>query len=133
MSVDKHTLQQWVAGAEASFEKTHKPMSGLPVLKHIKNLAEQTRSYMLKEKIDLTRAKNFRAQQAAEDLMCLSIELPLLGKRGVGNDSGMAVATFEYVDREGDEHSLVVICSYTVSGMVAKERALKRVLVIPVV
>ena len=62
-----------------------------------------------------------------------SIQLPLLGKRGVGNDLGMAVASFNYTDREGTEHRVIAVCAYTISGSVRKTRELRQTLVIPMV
>lgn len=133
MSVDKHQLQKWVAGAELRLKKTSRPLARVPLVNRIKKLADQTRICTLTEKIDLTRARNFRAQETSEDLLFASIELPMLGKRGIGNDVGMAVASFDYTDREGHEHSLIAICAYTVSGVVRKTRELKNVMVIPMV
>lgn len=131
MSVDKHTLQQWVAGAEVRFKKTRKRFSGVPLVNRVERLAEATQEYVLTEKIDLTKAKDFRAQDATEDILFASVDLPLLGKRAIGNDTGMAVASFKYVDREGEEHNLIAICAYEISGMVRKTRELKKVIVIP--
>lgn len=131
MSIDKHTLQQWVAGAEVRFRKTRKPLSGIPVLNRISRLAETQQEYVLTEKIDLTRARDFHAQQATEDILVASIDLPLLGKRGVGNDTGMAVASFKYVDGDGDEHNVIAICAYSISGVVNKSRALRQVIIVP--
>jgi hypothetical protein len=131
MSVDKHTLQQWVAGAEVRFKKTRKRFSGVPLVNRVERLAEATQEYVLTEKIDLTKAKDFRAQEAAEDILFASVDLPLLGKKAIGNDTGMAVASLKYVDREGEEHNLIAICAYEISGMVRKTRELKKVIVIP--
>lgn len=131
MSIEKHTLQQWVAGAEVRFKKSRKPLSGIPVLNRIARIAEAQQEYILTEKIDLTRARDFHAQQATEDILVASIDLPLLGKRGVGNDTGMAVASFEYIDGEGEEHDIIAICAYAISGVVNKSRALKQVMIIP--
>jgi hypothetical protein len=131
MSVDKHQLQQWVAGAEAKFRKSRKTFRGVPLANRIRTLAEHTRDYVLTERIDLTRATDFRAQEASEDLLVASIQLPLVGKRGVGNDLGMAVASFNYTDREGTEHRVIAVCAYTISGSVRKTRELRQTLVIP--
>lgn len=131
MNRDRHTLQQWVAGAEARFKKRRKPLAGIPFVNRIGKLAETTQEYVLAEKIDLTRAKDFHAREATEDFLSASIQLPLLGKRGIGNDTGMAVASFKYTDREGDEHALIAICAYTLDGVVKKTRELRQVLVIP--
>jgi hypothetical protein len=57
--------------------------------------------------------------------------LPVLGKQGVGNDVGLAVASFDYTDKDGDEHQVVAICAYTVSGVVKKQRELKQTILIP--
>jgi len=133
MSVDKHMLQQWVAGAEVRFKKTRKPLSAIPLVNRIGRLAKTTRGYVLTEKIDLTRARDFHAQQASEDILFASIRLPFLGKRGIGNDTGLAVASFKYADREGDEHSVIAICAYTVSGVVKKTRVLRQVITVPMV
>jgi hypothetical protein len=133
MSIAKHTLQQWVAGAEVRFKKTRKPLSAIPLLNRIGRIAETQQDYVLTEKIDLTRARNFRAQQTAEDILFASINLPLLGKRGIGNDTGMAVASFKYEDRDGDEHDVIAICAYSISGVVSKTRALKQVITVPMV
>ncbi len=133
MSVDKHILQQWVAGAEVKFKKTRKPLSGIPILNRITRIAEAQQDYILTEKIDLTRARDFHAQQATEDILIASVELPLLGKRGVGNDTGMAVASFKYRDGEGDDHEVIAICAYSITGVVTKVRALKQVIIVPMV
>jgi hypothetical protein len=131
MGVDKHILQQWVAGAEVRFKKTRKPLAGVPFMNKLGRLADTTQAYVLTEKIDLTRARDFHAQEATEDLLIASIDLPILGKRGVGNDTGMAVASFKYTDTEGQEHNVIAICAYTISGVVNKTREVTRVLVIP--
>ena len=50
--------------------------------------------------------------------------MPVIGKQGVGNDVGMAVASFgDYTDKEGDEHGIIAVCAYIVSGVVRKERS----------
>jgi len=131
MSVDKHTMQKWVAGAEVRFKKTRKPLSAIPLVNRIGRLAETEQDYVLTEKIDLTRARDFHAQQTSEDILFASIQLPFLGKRGIGNDTGMAVASFKYADRDGDEHNVIAICAYTVSGVVKKSRVLKQVITVP--
>jgi hypothetical protein len=133
MSIDKHTLQKWVAGAELRLTKTHKPFAGMPLVGRIKKLAQRAQEYVLTEKIDLTRARDFRAQETSEDLLFASIQLPVIGKRGIGNDVGMAVASFNYTDTEGDEHSVIAVCAYVINGVVRKERKVKHVLVIPMV
>jgi hypothetical protein len=132
MSVDKHTLQKWIAGAEVRFRKTVRPFAKVPLVNRIKKVADSTREHVLTEKIDLTRARDFRAQQTSEDILTASIQLPILGRRGVGNDTGMAVASFNYTDSEGDEHKVIAICAYSISGVVPKVRELKHTLVIPV-
>jgi len=131
MGVDKHLLQQWVASAEVRFKKTRKPLAGVPLMNKLGRLAETTQAYVLTEKIDLTRARDFHAQEATEDMLVASIDLPILGKRGVGNDTGMAVASFKYTDMEGQEHNVIAICSYEISGVVSKDRKLRQVIVIP--
>jgi hypothetical protein len=131
MGVDVHTLQQWVAGAEIRFKKTRKPLSGIPLVNRIERFAEAKQEYILAERIDLTRARDFRAQQTAEDILLASIEVPLLGKRGMGNDTGMAVASFSYRDRDGDDHDVVAVCAYTIIGVVQKTRTLKQVITVP--
>lgn len=133
MSVDKHILQQWVAGAEVKFKKTRKPLSGIPILNRIPRIAEAQQDYILTEKIDLTRAREFHVQQATEDILIASVDVPLLGKRGVGNDTGMAVASFKYVDGEDDAHEVIAICAYSITGVVNKVRALKQVIIVPMV
>jgi hypothetical protein len=60
-----------------------------------------------------------------------SIQMPLLGKRRVGNDTGMAFGSFRYLDRDGDEHGGIAICAHPISGMVNQTRALKHVITIP--
>ena len=73
-----------------------------------------------------------RAQETSEDLLvCCSVQLPLLGKRGIGNDVGMAVASFNYKDKEADEHNVIAVCAYVISGVVRKERKAKHVMIIP--
>jgi hypothetical protein len=131
MGVDKHLLQQWVTGAEVRFKKTRKPLAGIPLMNKLGRLAETTQGYVLTEKIDLTKARDFHAQEATEDMLVASVDLPILGKRGVGNDTGLAVASFKYVDSEGEEHSLIAICAYTISGVVNRDRELRQVIVIP--
>ena len=101
MSVDKHTLQKWVAGAELRLQKSHQPFAKVPLVNRIKKIAGRTHNYILTEKVDLTRARDFRAQETCEDILFASIHLPILGKRGIGNDVGMAVASFNYTDQGG--------------------------------
>ena len=131
--MDKHTLQKWIVGAELRLKKMRKPFAKVPFLNRIKKVAESRQSYVLKEKVDLTRARNFSAQATSEDIMFASIQLPLIGKRGVGNDVGMAVANFDYTDREGDEHKITAVCAYVISGSVRKNRELKHVMIIPMI
>ena len=131
MSVDKHTLQRWVAGTELRLKKSHKPFANVPLVNRIKKVADRTRNYVLTEKVDLTRAREFCAQETSEDILFASIQLPILGKRGVGNDLGMAVASFNYMDSEGDQHRVIAICAYTISGMVRKVRELKHTILVP--
>ncbi len=134
MSVDKHTLQQWVAGAELRFRKTRKPLAAfasIPILNRFSSVAETTQEYILTEKLDLTRARDFHAQETSEDILIASLQLPFFGKRGVGNDTGMAVASFKYTDKEGEEHDVIAICAYTITGLVQKSRELKQVITVP--
>ena len=131
MSVDKHTLQKWVAGAEVRFKKTRKRFAKIPFVRRIGKLSESTQHYILTEKVDLTKARNFCAQETSEDILFASVQLPVIGKRGIGNDIGIAVASFDYVDKEGDEHKIIAICAYTVSGVVRKARELKHAIMIP--
>ena len=134
MSVDKHTLQQWVAGAELRFRKTRKPLSAfasIPILNRFSSVADTTQQYILTEKLDLTRARDFHAQETSEDILIASLKLPFFGKRGVGNDTGMAVASFKYTDKEGEEHDVIAICAYTITGLVQKSRELKQVITVP--
>ena len=128
MSVDKHTLQGWVAGAELRLKKSRWPFANVPLLNRIKKVAEREQEFVLTEKIDLTRAKHFRVQESAEDFLFASIHLPV-----VGNDVGIAVASFDYTDTAGDEHNVIAVCAYTVSGTIRKRRELKQVIVIPMV
>lgn len=131
MTLDKGTVQGWVAGAEFRVEKEHQPFAKVPLMGQIKKLAEQRRKYTLVERVDLTRAKNFRVQNTAEDFLFASVELPLLGKRGVGNDAGLAVASFDYTDTENEEHHLIASCAYAMSGVIGKKRELKKVIIFP--
>jgi hypothetical protein len=134
VSVDKHTLQQWVAGAEMRFRKKRKPLAAfasIPLLNKLGSVAETTQDYILTEKLDLTRARDFHAQETSEDILIASLQLPFFGKRGVGNDTGMAVASFKYTDREGEEHDVIAICAYTITGVVNRTRELKQVLTVP--
>lgn len=131
MALDKELVQGWVAGAELRVEKQHQPFAKVPVVGRIKQLAGHRRRYTLTERIDLTRARNFRVQNTEEDFLFASIELPVLGKRGIGDDAGIAVASFDYTDREGGKHHLIAICAYALSGVVGRKRELKKVIVLP--
>ncbi len=131
MSVDKHTLQGWVAGAELRLQKTRRPFAKVPLLNRIRKVAARTQGYTLTERIDLTRARHFRVQEGSEDFLFASIQLPVLGKQGMGNDVGIAVASFDYSDAEGDAHEVIVVCAYLVSGSLRKTRELKQVIAIP--
>lgn len=131
MALDKHLLQQWVAGAEIRFRKKRKPLAAMAAFPFLESVAETTQEYILTERVDLTKARDFLAQETSEDILVASIQLPFLGKRGVGNDSGLAVARFKYTDREGDDHEVIAICAYTISGVVAKTRDLKQVITVP--
>ena len=126
-------MQKWVAGAELRLRKTSRPFAKVPLVNRIKMVAGSTRNYTLTERVDLTRARDFRAQEAAEDILFASVQLPIIGKQGIGNDVGMAVASFDYTDREGDEHPVIAICAYTVSGVVRKTRELKQTILMPMV
>jgi hypothetical protein len=94
-------------------------------------VAAHERNYLLTEKVDLTKARNFHAQETSEDILVASIRLPLFGKQGIGNDVGMAVASFDYTDGEGDGHTVIAVCAYTVTGVVRKVRELKHTILIP--
>lgn len=131
MSVDKHTLQSWVAGAELRLQKTHRPFAKVPLLNRIRKVAQRTQAYTLTEKIDLTRARHFRVQESSEDFLFASIKLPVIGKQGLGNEVGIAVANFEYTDAEGDDHEVIAVCAYLVSGSIRKSRELRQVIAIP--
>lgn len=134
MSVDRHTLQQWLAGAEMRFRKRRKPLAGIasiPILNRLSSVAETTQEYILAEKLDLTKARDFHVQETSEDILIASVQLPFFGKRGVGNDTGMAVASFNYTDKEGDDHEVIAICAYTITGVVTKTRELKQVITVP--
>jgi len=133
MALDKELVQGWVAGAELRVEKQHRPFAKVPVVGRIKKLAEHRRRYTFTERIDLTRARNFRVQDTKEDFLFASIELPVLGKRGIGDDAGIAVASFDYADREGGKHNLIAICAYCLSGVVGRRRELRKVIVLPMV
>jgi hypothetical protein len=134
MGLDKHLLQQWVAGAEMRFRKRRKSratFAAIPFLGKLGSGTEITQEYVLTEKVDLTKAREFQAQETAEDILIASMQLPFFGKRGIGNDSGMAVARFNYTDKEGDDHEVIAICAYTISGVVGKTRELKQVITVP--
>ena len=131
MGVDIHTLQQWVAGAEIRFKKTRKPLAAVPLVNRIGRLAETTQEYVLTEKVDLTRARDFCAQETSEDLLIASVQLPVLGKKGIGNDVGLAIASFKYRDGDGDEHSVIAVCAYSINGVVSRTRELRQVIVVP--
>jgi hypothetical protein len=131
--MDKHTLQKWITGSELRVSKSHCPFAKMPLVNRVKKIAERKQNYSLCEKIDLTRARNFRVQESSEDFLCASVVMPVLGKRGIGNDVGMAVASFGYMDKEGDDHNLIAICAYEITGVVKKERKLRKVLIIPMV
>lgn len=131
MKLSKEMVQGWVAGAELRIEKEHHPFAKLPLVNRIEKVAGQRRKYVLCERIDLTRAKNFKVQNTAEDFLFASVELPVFGKRGIGNDVGLAVASFDYTDSESSEHNLIAICAYEMSGLMGKKRALKKVIIIP--
>lgn len=60
----------------------------MPLVKRIKQLTEQTQSCVLKEKIDLTGARNFQAQQTSEDIICAPIEFPFLESARLAMTSG---------------------------------------------
>jgi hypothetical protein len=134
MALDKHLLQQWVAGAEIHFRKKRQPLAAIaaiPFLGNLNSVAKMTQEYVLTEKVDLTKARDFLAQETSEDILVASMQIPFLGKRGVGNDSGLAVARFKYTDKEGDDHEVIAICAYTISGIVSKTRELRQVITVP--
>ena len=131
MALDKHLLQQWVAGAEIRFRKKRKPLAAIAAIPFLNSIAETRQEYVLTERVDLTKARDFLAQETSEDILVASIQLPFLGKRGVGNDSGLAVARFKYTDKEGDDHEVIAICAYTISGLVSKTRELRQVITVP--
>ncbi len=81
MSVDKHTLQSWVAGAELRLQNARRPFANMPWLKRIKKVAERTQGYALAEKIGLTRARHFSVQVSAENFPFASIKPPVVGKQ----------------------------------------------------
>lgn len=119
------------------FRKKRRPLSGITAipllgkLTSVTSVAETTQDYVLTEKVDLTKARDFQAQEASEDILVGSMQLPILGKKGIGNDSGMAVARFRYTDKEGDDHEVIAICAYTINGLVTKTRELRQVITVP--
>jgi hypothetical protein len=131
MALDKHVLQQWIAGAEIRFRKKRKPLAAMAAIPFMGSVSQTTQEYVVTERIDLTRARDFQAQETSEDILVASMQLPFLGKRGVGNDSGLAVARFNYTDKEGDDHEVIAICAYTISGVVSKTRELRQVITVP--
>lgn len=133
MGVSKQTLQGWVAGAELRVKKSRRPLVSVPLVNKVNKLAEVAHGYTHSEQIDLTRARNFRMQEGVEDFLFASVSLPILGKRSLGDDIGMAVASFDYTDSEGDKHSVIAICAYELGGVIKKQRTLRHVLTIPVV
>lgn len=131
MRLEKEMLQRWVAGAQLRVEKVSQPFANVPLVNQIKKIADQQRKYVMSERIDLTRARNFRVQNTTEDFLFASVEMPVFGKRSFGNDVGLAVASFDYTDSEGTEHNLIAICAYVLSGVVGKKRDLKKVIIVP--
>jgi hypothetical protein len=131
MALDKHLLQQWVAGAEIRFRKKRKPLAAMAAIPFMSSVADTTQEYVVTERVDLTKARDFQAQETSEDILVASMQLPFLGKRGIGNDSGLAVARFKYTDKEGDDHDVIAICAYTISGLVSKTRELRQVITVP--
>ena len=81
MSVDKHTLQSRVAGAELRLQNPRRPFANMPWLKRIKKVVERTQGCALAEKIDRTRARHFSVQASAENFLFASIKLPVVGKQ----------------------------------------------------
>lgn len=122
MGVDRLTLQKWIAGTEIKFHKKRTPLKKVPLLNQVAAVRDYSQDYILTEKIDLTRASNFFVQESAEDFLVASINLPVLGKKAVGNDTGMALACFDYVDGEGDPHKVIGVCAYSISGIGKKSR-----------
>jgi hypothetical protein len=106
-------------------------IAAIPILGSLNSVAKMTQEYVLTEKVDLTKARDFLAQETSEDILVASIQLPFLGKRGVGNDSGLAVARFKYTGKESDDHEVIAICAYTISGVVGKTRELRQVITVP--
>jgi hypothetical protein len=131
MALDKHLLQQWIAGAEIRFRKTRKPLARMAAIPFLGSVAETTQDYIVTERVDLTKARDFQAQETSEDILVASMQVPIFGKRTIGNDSGLAVARFKYTDRDGDEHDVIAICAYTINGVVGKSRELRQVITIP--
>ena len=111
--------------------QTLSAFASIPILNRFSSVSETTQQYILTEKLDLTRARDFHAQETSEDILIASLKLPFFGKRGVGNDTGMAVASFKYTDKEGEEHDVIAICAYTITGLVQKSRELKQVITVP--
>ena len=128
--MNKLTLQQWLAGTDITFQKTRTPLKKVPVLNKLAALKNFEQGYTLTEKIDLTRASDFRVQQSSEDFLVASISLPLLGKKVVGNDTGLALACFDYTDQEGDAHKVIGICAYSISGVGKKTRQLRHAMAV---
>lgn len=125
MGIDRLTLQKWIAGTEIKFHKTRAPLRKLPLLNQLSAIRNLEQEYILTEKIDLTRASNFMVQESTEDFLVASISLPLLGKKVVGNDTGLALACFDYIDSQGDSHKVIGICAYSISGIGKKAREVR--------
>ena len=122
MGIDKLTFQKWIAGTEIKFHKTRTPLKKLPGVNQLSALRNFEQKYVLTERIDLTRASNFLVQESAEDFLVASISLPLFGKKVMGNDTGLVLACFDYVDNEGDAHKVIGVCAYSISGIGKKSR-----------
>lgn len=130
MSIDKLTFQKWIAGTEIKFHKKRKPLKKVPGINQISALSNYEQDYVLAESIDLTRASNFMVQESSEEFLVASISLPLFGKKVIGNDTGLALACFDYVDREGETHKVIGVCAYSISGVGLKHREIRHSLAI---
>ncbi len=124
------TLQKWLAGTDITFQKTRTPLKKVPVLNKLAALKNFEQGYTLTEKLDLMRASDFQIQQSSEDFLVASISLPLFGKKGIGNDTGLALACFDYTDHEGDSHKVIGICAYSISGVGKKTRELRHAMAV---
>jgi hypothetical protein len=131
MGIDKLTFQKWIAGTEIKFHKVRTPLKKVPGVNQLSALRNYEQDYVLSERIDLTRASNFLIQENTEDFLVASISLPLFGKKVIGNDTGLALACFDYADREGDSHKVIGVCAYSISGVGLKSRDVRHSLAVP--